>query len=64
MKGKQRATATVGRDLVQAGQTAVDAGEAESFSAWVNDVAAGAEVACTFSRRVQRTPRVLANIES
>ncbi len=37
MKGKQRLSASVDADLMQAGQEAVAEGRAESMSAWVND---------------------------
>lgn len=37
MSSKERVSATVDAELVQAGQAAVAAGEADSFSAWVND---------------------------
>lgn len=37
MQSKQRVSASVDADLVRAGQSAVAAGGAESFSAWVND---------------------------
>lgn len=37
MRSKQRVSASVGGDLVDAGQAAVVAGDAESLSAWVND---------------------------
>lgn len=37
MNRKQRVSASVDADLVTAGQTAVAAGDAENFSAWVND---------------------------
>lgn len=37
MKNKQRVSASVDHDLVDAGHAAVAAGDAESFSAWVND---------------------------
>jgi len=37
MKGKQRLSASVDAELMQAGQEAVAEGRAESMSAWVND---------------------------
>jgi Arc/MetJ-type ribon-helix-helix transcriptional regulator len=37
MTGKSRLSVTVDEDLIEAGQAAVAAGEAESISAWVND---------------------------
>ena len=37
MKGKQRLSASVDAELVEAGRHAVDEGRAESMSAWVND---------------------------
>ena len=37
MKGKQRLSASVDGDLLQAAQAAVAAGRVESMSAWVND---------------------------
>ncbi len=37
MTNKSRLSVTVDEDLIQAGQAAVAAGEAESISAWVND---------------------------
>ncbi len=37
MRNKQRVSASLEGDLVDAGQAAVAAGDAESFSAWVND---------------------------
>jgi Arc/MetJ-type ribon-helix-helix transcriptional regulator len=37
MKGKQRLSASVDAELMQAGQEAVADGRAESMSAWVND---------------------------
>ncbi len=37
MANKQRVSASVDGDLVDAGQAAVAAGEAENFSAWVNE---------------------------
>jgi Arc/MetJ-type ribon-helix-helix transcriptional regulator len=37
MKGKQRLSASVDAELMQAGQEAVAKGRAESMSAWVND---------------------------
>jgi Arc/MetJ-type ribon-helix-helix transcriptional regulator len=37
MKGKQRLSASVDADLLEAAQTAVDEGQAGSISAWVND---------------------------
>jgi hypothetical protein len=37
MKGKQRLSASVDADLLEAAQTAVDEGQADSISAWVND---------------------------
>jgi len=37
MKGKQRLSASVDGDLMQAGHDAVAEGRAESISAWVND---------------------------
>lgn len=37
MTAKRRLSSTVDADLVEAGQAAVEAGEAENLSAWVND---------------------------
>jgi Arc/MetJ-type ribon-helix-helix transcriptional regulator len=37
MTSKTRLSVTVDEDLIEAGQAAVAAGEAESISAWVND---------------------------
>jgi hypothetical protein len=37
MKGKQRLSASVDSELVEAGHTAVAEGRAETLSAWVND---------------------------
>jgi Arc/MetJ-type ribon-helix-helix transcriptional regulator len=37
MKGKQRLSASVDAELVEAGRAAVDEGRAESMSAWVNE---------------------------
>jgi hypothetical protein len=37
MTGKQRLSASVDAELVEAGQTAVAEGRAETLSAWVND---------------------------
>jgi Arc/MetJ-type ribon-helix-helix transcriptional regulator len=37
MTSKSRLSVTVDEDLIEAGQAAVAAGEAESISAWVND---------------------------
>lgn len=37
MKGKQRLSASVDTELLQAAQSAVQDGRAESVSAWVND---------------------------
>ena len=37
MAGKQRLSASVDAELVEAGQTAVAEGRAETLSAWVND---------------------------
>src|SRR5437870_12252253 len=37
MTGKQRLSASVDRELVEAGNSAVAEGRAESLSAWVND---------------------------
>jgi Arc/MetJ-type ribon-helix-helix transcriptional regulator len=37
MTSKTRLSVTVDEDLIEAGQAAVAAGEAESVSAWVND---------------------------
>ncbi|MDQ3608964.1 MAG: hypothetical protein M3459_08700 [Actinomycetota bacterium] len=37
MATKQRLSASVDHDLIEAGQAAVQAGQAESLSAWVNE---------------------------
>lgn len=37
MSSKRRISASVDAPLVEAGQRAVESGEAESFSAWLND---------------------------
>ena len=60
MKGKQRLSASVDAELLHVAQTAVDKGQADSISAWVNDAL---RLKAEHDRRMQALDSFLAAYE-
>jgi Arc/MetJ-type ribon-helix-helix transcriptional regulator len=61
MKGKQRLSASVDAELLQAAQSAVEEGRADSISAWVNDAL---RLKAQHDRRMQALDSFLASYEA
>ena len=61
MTGKQRLSASVDSELLEAAQTAVQAGRADSVSAWVNDALV---MKAEHDRRMQALDTFLAGYEA
>jgi hypothetical protein len=61
MKGKERLSASVDAELLQAAQSAVEEGRADSISAWVNDAL---RMKAQHDRRMQALDSFLAAYEA